>query len=169
MSLATKAKALLAPRARPRGVGPIGVDFALESLHLVQLETGPDGMPAVRARTSQSYRRPRKEILDNPLILRTLMKNSLAKDRFVGRKCVVAIPSRLFRTVSINFQSPPGKDNEAQAVLKAMKDRVDGDLSDYVLDYLPVSGQAKSDERLALVAVSEQKPIVDQLEPSTER
>ena len=164
MNVARKARGLIASRLRQRSVGPIGIDFALESLHVVQLQHGPDGAPEIRARTSEPYGCSRKEILENPLALRSLVRRALAKDRFAGRRCVVAVPSGSFRTVSINFQSPPGKDNEAQAVLKLMKDRVDGNLEEYVLDYLPVSNQGRSDERLALVAVSEQRTVVDLLE-----
>ena len=45
-----------------------------------------------------------------------------------------------------------------------MKDRLDGDLNDYVLDYMPVRGRSKNDEKLALVAVSERKSVIDFLE-----
>ncbi len=164
MSVARKAMRLIGSRRRLRSVGPIGIDFALESLHIVQLQHGASGSPEVRARTSESYGCARKEVLENPLTLRALIKKALAKDRFSGRRAIVAVPSGLFRTVSINFQSPAGKDVEAQAVLKLMRDRVDGNIEDYVLDYLPVSNQGRSDERLALVAVSEQRAIVDLLE-----
>lgn len=158
------AAALLRPRALSVEIGPIGIDFSLEALHLVQLEMATGRAPAVRARVSLPFGCTRQEILQHPLQFRSLMKRALDTDQFYGRQAVIAIPSGMFRTMSINYQSPPGQDLQAAAVIKVMKDRLDGDLSDYVLDYLPVKSRAKNDERLALVAVSERKAIIDFLE-----
>ncbi|MBT8083751.1 MAG: pilus assembly protein PilM [Woeseia sp.] len=145
-------------------VGPIGIDFALEEIHLVQLEFRSNGQPQVRARASLPFENSRREALSQPLQFRSIIKRALASANFYGRKCVIAVPSDRFRTVSINYKSGAGKEQEAAAVLNVMKDRVDGDLNNYVLDYLPVSGRVKSDERLALVAVSERAAIMSLLE-----
>ncbi|MDH3433979.1 MAG: hypothetical protein OEM60_08980, partial [Gammaproteobacteria bacterium] len=104
------------------------------------------------------------EVLANPHQFRSLIKRAITADKFYGRKAVIAIPAGMFRTISINYQAVGGKDAEAAAVLRVMKDRLDGDLADYVLDYLPVKSRSKNDERLALVAVSERGPIVQFLE-----
>lgn len=164
MSLAAKAASLLRPRESRSRVGPIGIDFSLESLHLVQLEVTDGKALHVRARASLPFGRPRREILDNPLLLRDLMKRGLAADRFSGRRAVVAIPSGMFRTMSINYKSAPGNEQESAAVIKVMKERLDGDLADFVLDYMPVKSRSKNDERLALVAVSEHATVVGFLE-----
>ena len=164
MNALAKKLSLLAARPSKRIVGPIGLDFSLESLHIVQLQTGKDGRPEVRARTSLAFGKARREVLNDSALFRRLVRDALADDRFVGRRAIVAVPSGLFRTVSINFQSPPGRDHEAAAILKLMKDRVDGDIADHVLDYLPVNNRSKNDERLALVAVSERQRILDLLE-----
>lgn len=164
MSLVAKTAALLRPRASNQRIGPLGIDFSLEALHLVQLEAATGEPPVVRARASLPFDCPRREVLESPLRFRSLIKRALACDNFYGRKAVIAVPSGMFRTVSINYQSGPGKDQEAAAIVKVMRDRLDGDLADYVLDYLPVKSRSKNDERLALVAVSERQPIVDLLE-----
>lgn len=164
MSVVAKAAALLGAKSSAQKIGPIGIDFGLESVHLVQLATSIGQMPVVRARASLSYDCPRREVLANPLQFRSLIKRALESDRFHGRKAVIAIPSGMFRTISINYQTGGGKDQEAAAILRVMKDRLDGELSDYVIDYLPVNSSSKNDERLALVAVSEKAPIVEFLE-----
>lgn len=166
MSLVAKAAAMFSPSTSRRKIGPIGIDYGLEAVHLVQLESAAGKPPRVRARLSLPYDSPRNDVLANPHQFRTLMKRALAGDRFYGRKAVVAIPSGMFRTVSINYQSGDNKEQEAAAVVRVMKDRLDGDLADYVLDYLPVKGRSKKEERLALVAVSERQKIVDFLELS---
>lgn len=153
-------------RGQPLGsaIGPIGIDFALEEIHLVQLEFRSNGQPQVRARASLPFEGSRRETLAQPLQFRAIVKRALASADFYGRKCMIAVPSNMFRTVSINYKGSANKQQDAAAVLNVMKDRVDGDLNDYVLDYLPVSTRAKSDERLALVAVSEREPVVSLLE-----
>ena len=164
MSVVAKAVSLLTPRASSKAIGPIGIDFGLEAMHLVQLVASAGKAPVVRARASLSYDSPRRDVLANPHQFRSLMKRALDADDFYGRKAVIAMPSGMFRTVSINYQCAGGKDKEAAAVLRVMKDRLDGDLADYVLDYLPVKSRSKNDERLALVAVSEREPVVKFLE-----
>ncbi len=164
MSVVAKAAALLGARQTTNNIGPIGFDFGLEAVHLVQLATSTGQMPVVRARASLSYDCPRREVLANPLLFRNLIRRAMSADRFHGRKAVMAIPSGMFRTISINYQSGGGEQQEAAAILRVMKDRLDGELSDYVIDYLPVKSSSKSDERLALVAVSEHEPIVEFLE-----
>ena len=164
MSLAARTAALLKPRASSVRIGPIGIDFALEALHLVQLQTAAGKPAEVRARASIPFDCSRHEVLENAHQFRSLIKRALGADRFYGRKAVVAMPSGMFRTMSINYQSAPGPEHEAAGVIKVMRDRLDGDLADYVLDYMPVKSRSKSDERLALVAVSERAPVVGFLE-----
>lgn len=164
MKVVAKASALLGARSANKSVGPIGIDFGLESIHLVQLEAAAGTSPTVRARATLDYGCPRQEVLGSPVKLRSLIKRALATDRFSGRKAVIAIPPAMFRTFSINYHSAEGAEKEAAAVLKVMKNRLDGDLTNYVIDYLPVRSRSKNDERLALVAVSERQPIVDFLE-----
>ena len=164
MSLVAKASSLLQPRVTNVKVGPIGIDFALESIHLVQLESAYGELPDVRARASVRFDAPRREILGDPNRFRTIIKRGLELDRFHGRKAVVAVPSGMFRTVSINYKSGSDKEQQAAAILDVMQGRLEGALHDYVLDYLPVKNRSKNDEHLALVAVSERQPIVDLLE-----
>lgn len=164
MSLASKAAAFLRPRTSNVRIGPIGVDFSLESLHMVQLESIDGRAPTVRARASLAFDRSRRELLDNPLQFRALIRRAIASDRFHGRSAIIAIPSVMFRTMSINYQLAQNNKNEAATIIQIIRDRLDGDLSDYVIDYLPVKTSSKSDERLALVAVSERAEIINFLE-----
>jgi Tfp pilus assembly PilM family ATPase len=137
---------------------------ALEAIHLVQLELPEVGKPVVRAKASLEINGSRRKLLQQPHQFRSLIQRALAADRFQGKKAVLALPSGMFRTLSINYQLTGPKKDEPAAILRVMKDRLDGDLADYVLDYMPVRGRSKSDERLALVAVSERKLVVDFLE-----
>ncbi|MDX1516738.1 MAG: pilus assembly protein PilM [Woeseiaceae bacterium] len=162
MNVLARAGALLLPRRSARAIGPIGIDFSLDSVHLVQLETSEGKPPQVRARASLPFDCPRADVLENAHRFRSLLRRALDAGPFYGRTAVIAIPSGMFRTVSVNFKC--GADNEGAAVLEVMRNRLDGNLSDYVIDYLPVKSLSKNDERLALVAVSEKPAIVNFLE-----
>lgn len=164
MSVLTRSAALFRPNPSLAKVGPIGIDVALEAIHLVQLESSKSGHPVVRARASVDINGSRRELLEQPLQFRSLLKRALSADRFAGRKAVLAMPSGMFRTVSINYKYAGSGDKEAEAILHVMKDRLDGDLGNYVLDYMPVRGRSKNDEKLALVAVAEREPVVNYLE-----
>ncbi len=159
-----QAIARLRPRTSAVAIGPIGIDFALESVHLVQLAQPGGKRPNVRAHASVRFDAPRAEVLKSKHLFRSLLKRALDADAFAGRTAVMAVPSGMFRTFSVNYKCAAGGDQEAGAILEVMKDRLDGNLSDYVLDYMPVRNRSKSDERLALVAVSENAQIVELLE-----
>jgi type IV pilus assembly protein PilM len=164
MSVVARTAALFRPRSSAVKIGPIGIDIALEAVHLVQLESAENRAPTVRARASLEFDGSRHELLEQPHQFRSVIKRALASDRFQGNKAVVALPSGMFRTLSINYRLAGSEKTEAAAILRVMKDRLDGDLNNYVLDYMPVRGRSKNDEKLALVAVSERKPVVSFLE-----
>lgn len=164
MSVLSRTAALFSPGSSAVTVGPIGIDIALEAVHLVQLEAAANRKPAVRAKASLEIKGSRRELLKQPHQFRSLVKRAMAADRFQSNKAVLALPSGMFRTVSVNYQFAGNKKDEPAAVLRAMKGRLDGDLSQYVLDYMPVGGRSKSDEKLALVAVSERDKVVEFLE-----
>jgi type IV pilus assembly protein PilM len=164
MSVLARTAALFRPRASAVTVGPIGIDIALEAVHFVQLQASANHKPVVRAKASLELNGTRRELLQQPHQFRSLIKRALASDRFHGNKAVLALPAGMFRTVSINYQLAGGEKDEPAAILRAMKGRLDGDLANYVLDYMPVRGRSKSDEKLALVAVSERDKVVDFLE-----
>ena len=164
MSVVARTAALFRPRSSAVQIGPIGIDVALEAIHLVQLESAENRAPVVRARASLQFEGSRRQLLEQPHQFRSVIKRALALDRFQDKKAVVALPSGMFRTLSINYRLAGSEKNEAAAILRVMKDRLDGDLNNYVLDYMPVRGRSKNDEKLALVAVSERKPVVGFLE-----
>jgi type IV pilus assembly protein PilM len=163
ISDAFTARRLSGPFSGRETLGPIGIDFGLQSVHFVQLESINGAHPSLRARATVPFDGTRDEVLGDPARFRSLIKTALASDRFKGREAVVAVPVGLFRTLSINYVAGPDQD-DAAGVLRVMEDRLDGDLADFVIDFLPVKSRSKNNERLSLVAVSEREPIVAFLE-----
>ena len=164
MSMAARAAGLLRARPGRLRVGPIGVDVSLEAVHLVQLQAGADDTPGVRAMASLPLEMGRQELLVNPMQFRAHIKRAIALSDFQGREAVIALPSAMFRTMSVNYPASANRELESAALVKVLRNRLDGDIGDYVIDYLPVKSRSQGDERLALVAVSDRRQVIDFLE-----
>ncbi|MCP5090373.1 MAG: hypothetical protein GY949_05575, partial [Gammaproteobacteria bacterium] len=93
MSVVARTAALFRPRSAAVKVGPIGVDIALEEVHLVQLQSAANCNPVVRAKASLNISGSRDALFEKPHQFRSLIKRALASDRFQGNKAVLALPS----------------------------------------------------------------------------
>ncbi len=142
-------------RPTPKSVafGPIGVYITQNHVHLVQLETLADGTIGVRARESLTYPGTRAELLATPAAIRKLVRRAMRSGNFRGRSVVSAIPPEQVRVMSVSYPASAAK-SEAGSIAQIMADRVDGALSDYVIDYVPIRMGSRDGNRLALVATS---------------
>ncbi|NNJ79073.1 MAG: hypothetical protein HKP19_07420, partial [Xanthomonadales bacterium] len=93
MSVLARTAAIFTPRSSAVTVGPIGIDIALEAIHFVQLEAAGSSKPVVRAKASLDIQGTRRELMQQPHQLRSLVKRAFASDRFQGNKTVLALPS----------------------------------------------------------------------------
>lgn len=161
------AVAALLGRLRPRPLrarhGSIGLDFALDALHMVQLERTVDGERRVSARASCRYPGSREALLADHRALRQVIGSALRSGGFDGRRVVAAMPSGNFRTLSLHYRSRGGT-ADGQVIADEMRERIDGELDDYVLDYLPIRSQAQDGEKLALVALSPRRSVMEMIE-----
>lgn len=74
---------------------PIGLDFAAQRLNMLQIaDDGAGAMPLVRAAVSLPYPVERAELLADPRVLKTLVREALAGGDFAGRRVVAALPDR---------------------------------------------------------------------------
>ena len=150
------------PESAKRRIGPIGLDCAVDRLHMVQLESA-NGVISVHARASIAYPEPLDVLLGSSKKMRALIQDALRSDRFRGRRIVSRLPCAGTRIIPITYHATEGQTGEA-ALLKVIGERVDGDLSDYVIDYLPIRPDSKSEECLAIVAIAERSMVIDYLE-----
>ena len=150
------------PKSSARRIGPIGLDCALDRLHMVQLESA-NGVISVHARTSVAYPEPLDVLQASPKKMRTLIQEALSADRFRGRRVITRLPSADARIMPITYHAADDQAGEA-ALVKVISERIDGDLSDYVIDYLPIRPDSKSEDCLAIVAVAERRRVIDYLE-----
>jgi len=152
----------LDPKPAARRVGPIGLDCALDRLHMVQLESA-NGVISVHAKASLAYPAPLDVMQSTPKKMRALIQQALSSDRFQGRHVVTRLPSADARIMPVTYHAADEQTGEA-ALLKVISERIDGDLSDLVIDYLPIRSDSKSEEFLAIVAVAERRTVIDYLE-----
>lgn len=152
-------------RPVPKSVayGPIGAYFTQGHLHLVQLERLGDGDLGLRSHASLAYPGSRAELLASPVAVRKLVRRTIRAGKFSGRNVVSAMPSEQVRVMSVSYPAN-SSGNEAASIMKLMAERVDGALSDYVIDYVPIRMSSRDGDRLALVAVSRLEHVSNYLE-----
>lgn len=139
-----------------RTVGPIGVHFARDAIHLVQLTNDQDNQKSLLAATNIPLSDTSGATQRN---LKRELRKTLSKHRFRGTNVVSTMPPNKVRIFSVSF--PSSSMSEAQSVLKAATERCGHDLSEYVVDYIPVRTQGRESDRLALVAVCSRQDVLE--------
>ena len=76
---------------------------------------------------------------------------------------LTALPPALTRITSLNYQADAGT-SDAERILRFMDERLEGSVNDYVIDFLPVRGDANDREKVALVAASARSDVLQFLE-----
>lgn len=144
-------------------VGYIGLDFALEKINFVQLGKLSNGELALKSVCSLPYDGSRKELLSSPKLLRAKLRKAFAGTNFAGKKIVSSIPSHDVRIISVNYHNTNNA-NSSSAIIQAIKERIDDDLANYVIDYMPVRANDLEKEQLAIVALVKQEVVNSYLE-----
>jgi type IV pilus assembly protein PilM len=143
-------------------IGAIGLEFSLEHLHLVQLAHGAAGV-RLRGHASSPLPKPFAELLEDKVLFRKLVKQTVAAGKFSGNRCVVAMPSTLTRVMSVNYQVNPGQ-SEAAAIGQLLRDRIGDELADFVVDFLPIHPDSTSRDRASLIAMCRKDTVLRFLE-----
>jgi type IV pilus assembly protein PilM len=151
------------PTANARRIGPIGLECSLTELHLVQMEITTDNVIRRHAMASLPYPESRETMLASPKKMRALIHQAMGSDRFQGKLVVTTLPASDTRILQVTYHLQDGQSDDA-ALLKVLAERIDGDLKDYVIDYLPVRSGKRTEERLAIVAVAPSEAVIRYLE-----
>ena len=144
------------------GVGPIGFDLGRAALRAVQIQHGRF-RPVLKAAVSADYPCERQELLADSKRLRKFVADSFKGRGFKGRKIVCCTPAENLRLMSLEY--PVSDDfTEEQAIVSQLAQRIDGDLSNYVIDYIPSRDPGAGGKRTALVAVAEMEKQIAWME-----
>lgn len=150
-------------RNRQQRVGAIGLEFAQKGLNAVQMQAGADDIISVRAYESVAYPNEFNPIHYIPTEFKKLLKPLLKRADFSGREVNVVLPSGELKTISVNYQIKKGQ-SEADAVAEVASERIEGNVHDYVVDYLPVRRAENSSSGTAIVALAKQEKVTSYLE-----
>ncbi len=150
-------------RGRGNGPGPIGFDLAAEKLNLLQVERD-DGGVFVRAAASVPYPDTCEELIASPKALRKFVLGALKLKPFKGRNIVTCMPKNSTKIFNLKYHHHPHEDNLG-AIIAGVKEKIVGEVEDYVIDYLPTRYEKKTaDEHSILVAAARRDEIISYLE-----
>lgn len=150
-----------ASAARARGVGPIGLDIGIAAVNVCQLRAYDDTRFEIVAQTSIPFDGPRRELIADAKRFTRTLRDGLRRRGFQGRRAVAAMPPDHVKFTPITYKAEPAQ--AGAAVLRAVSSRVDGPLSDYTVDFLPVRTGLDQEESLALAAVARRDEVTSVL------
>ena len=144
-------------------VGLIGVDFAIDNINLVQLEKTVNQEINLKACCTIQYPDSRDQLLNSPKQLKPILRHAMKEHGIRGKDIVTSMPSSDVRILSVHYTKSKNQ-SDAEAILNALRERIDDDVSKYVVDYLPIRSTEKEGEQLALVALVQQHLVISYLE-----
>lgn len=153
-----------APRAtKPRGLGPIGLDFGTERLNLLQMERRGGGLH-IRAAHSLPYPEPRDTLLESPRRLRAFLREARNTKPFRGRRVITHMPSGSVKLLHLGYEPTAGQADEV-AIVKAAQERLGSNLGGWIVDFLPIRGdEGPRGERTSLVVAAKRDVVIRHLE-----
>jgi len=142
--------------------GLIGLDIGMQCLHLCQLSAKRDGCFSIVAKVTRQFSETREALLANPARLKKMINSALRSKPFRGRKVVALMPWSEVKIILLTYKANIA-DVDAE-ILKLIGKRVEGDIGDYVIDYLPVRSNPTDDEHMAAVSVASREKVMSLLQ-----
>ena len=142
------------PGSKP---GFIGLDIATNSVHLCQIRPLDLGQYSIIAKDSIKFAGSRQELLASPRALKKLITGSLKQHNFKGRKVVALMPWDEVKIILLTYKSNV-QDVDSE-VVKMVTDRIEGDIDDYVVDYIPVRSNPSDEEHMVVVTVAKKEKV----------
>lgn len=140
----------------------IGLEIGMRCIHLCQLSPRPGGCYSIIAKASIKFDESREALLANPDRLKKLLNGAFKSKPFRGRKAVVSMPWSEVKIILLTYKSSiTDVDSE---IIKMVAKRVDGDIDDYVVDYLPVRSNPTNEEHMAAVSVVSKDKVMSLLQ-----
>ncbi len=139
-------------------IGYIGVEFAKEHIHLVQLATRGEHVTEFYQLCSIDYMHSRDDCLGDKKYLKDCLDQAFNQYKFKGRKAVVSVPADKVKIVTVSYLL---KDNvsEERLILESLQNRIGEDLTSYVIDYVKVRVEDKEIKRGAVVCLAKREFI----------
>ena len=142
--------------------GEIGLELSLEELHMIQLRRTGESIEVI-AHACVPHGVDIIDLLGDPRKFAEIIKLGLKQGQFRGRNVVAAMPATHTRVMPISYQASEKYGDDA-AIGKLMQDRIGDDISEFVIDYMPVQTLYEGKQKLALVAICREETVVNFLE-----
>lgn len=151
--------------APQRRVGPIGIRLGLEQMSFLQLEPVSEGL---RVRCAGCVNYPgntRDNVTQSAASFKAFMRNVVAQHEDIeGRDVVTGLPPEKIKLAMVNYRLKQGQSDEA-AIVEQMKDRLGGNVADWVMDYFPIRRvNLEALDRSAMVAAARRSDVLALLE-----
>jgi type IV pilus assembly protein PilM len=140
-----------------RGPSSIGLYLGPDRLNLVQLNGA--ARPALRAIVSITYADTRDELMRTPQRFRALLKQAFAAEPFRGRTVVSCLPADQVKILSLSYAQAEGQ-TEGEAIAAELRERLQGELDEMIVDYMPLRRDDDSVSREALVALAPRTQVM---------
>ncbi len=138
--------------------GPIGLDLGLEKLNMVQINAR-ENHPEIHAACSNYHNSNIDSLLAEPKLFRNLVSSIFKNYRFKGKKVVSSMPSSKLKLLFLNYHCKQDQE-QSEALLNALRDRIGNDLADNIIDYIPINPDGNEHtEQLALIALAKKHDV----------
>jgi type IV pilus assembly protein PilM len=150
-------------RIQNQDCGPIGITLTREKIHLLQLEKKKNSL-RIQANVSIPYPGNRAELLASPAEFSICIHKALRSGAFRGKNIVSCLPNKGTKIINLSYQMQ-GDVNEDEVIVAEVMNCLDGNPTEYVIDYMPIRTENKdTNTRTALVAVARREKVISYLE-----
>ena len=158
MSLLARLKRKPAVESATQGrPGLIGLDLGSHSIHLCQLRSESHNRYTILAKASIGFQGSRQQLLDSPKAFKQLLAKATKGKKFKGRKVTAIMPPDDVKIMLLTYKA--NITHVDAEILKMLSQRVDGDINDYVVDYLPVRNNKSDDEHIVMASVARRDKV----------
>jgi type IV pilus assembly protein PilM len=137
--------------------GLIGLDIGSENLHLCQLRPLGDRRYNIVAKSSQDLPTTRQQLLQSPKAFKSVIKHAMQGKKFNGNRVTAILPPDKVKIMLLSYKASV-RDLDSE-VVHMLSQRVDGDITDYVIDYLPVRNRSADEEHIVMASVARRSDV----------
>ena len=141
-----------APTESGSNPGLIGLDISIDHIHLCQIRSLEHGQYSIIAKESVAFSGSRDALLASPKKLKKLIGTALKNNNFKGRKVVALMPWDEVKIILLTYKA--NVTDVDREVLKMLSNRLDGDIDDHVIDYIPVRSNPSNDEHMVVATAA---------------
>lgn len=137
--------------------GLIGLDIGNEHMHLCQLRPLGDQRYCIAAKASQALPVAREQLLQSPKAFKAIIKRAMQGKKFSGNRVTAILPPDKVKIMLLSYKASV-RDLDSE-VVHMLSQRVEGDIADYVIDYLPVRNHSSDEEHIVMASVARRSDV----------